>query len=74
MYADSLICYRSAYDYIALQAYIGLESGNIKTYDLLCRRLSPYAIPNVWELHEKSTSGQFDRDGSSLVVSLSLKA
>ncbi|THH21204.1 hypothetical protein EW146_g293 [Bondarzewia mesenterica] len=34
-------------------AYIALESGEIKTYDLLCRRKSSYSIPNAWDLYEK---------------------
>ncbi|KAA1468094.1 hypothetical protein DENSPDRAFT_833291 [Dentipellis sp. KUC8613] len=34
-------------------ALIGLETGTIKAYDLLCRRHSPYSIPNAWELYEQ---------------------
>jgi syntaxin-binding protein 5 len=34
------------------QAFIGLESGNIKTYDLLCHRTSAYVIRNAWEVYE----------------------
>ncbi|KAI0059493.1 hypothetical protein BV25DRAFT_1918512 [Artomyces pyxidatus] len=38
-------------------AYIGFESGEVKTYDLLCRRLSAYSIPNAWELYEQELVG-----------------
>ncbi|KAH9081593.1 lethal giant larvae like, C-terminal-domain-containing protein [Lactarius deliciosus] len=42
-------------------AFIGLESGEIKSYDLLCRRVSTYVIPNAWEVYEKKliTSGMY---------------
>ncbi|KAF8274032.1 lethal giant larvae like, C-terminal-domain-containing protein [Lactarius quietus] len=42
-------------------AFIGLESGEIKTYDILCRRVSTYVIPNAWEIYEKklATSGMY---------------
>ncbi|KAL1951191.1 hypothetical protein VTO73DRAFT_340 [Trametes versicolor] len=36
-------------------AFIALADGEIKTYDLLCSRISPYAIPNQWRLFEKKS-------------------
>lgn len=39
-----------------LQAFLSLESGEIKTYDLLCLQKSPYTIPNMWTLYEKKLS------------------
>ncbi|KAI0660581.1 lethal giant larvae like, C-terminal-domain-containing protein [Cubamyces menziesii] len=34
-------------------AFIALADGEIKTYDLLCLRISQYSIPNQWRLYEK---------------------
>ncbi|KAJ6483896.1 WD40 containing snare-dependent exocytosis protein [Mycena vulgaris] len=36
-------------------AFIALESGEIRTYDLLCLRKSSYKIPNMWHLYEQKT-------------------
>ncbi|KAF7337490.1 WD40 containing SNARE-dependent exocytosis protein [Mycena sanguinolenta] len=36
-------------------AFIALESGEIRTYDLLCHRKSEYRIPNMWRLYEDKT-------------------
>ncbi|KAJ7293050.1 WD40 containing snare-dependent exocytosis protein [Mycena rebaudengoi] len=36
-------------------AFIALESGEIRTYDLLCLRKSSYRIPNMWALFEEKT-------------------
>ncbi|KAJ7361454.1 WD40 containing snare-dependent exocytosis protein [Mycena albidolilacea] len=36
-------------------AFIALESGEIRTYDLLCHRKSDYRIPNMWNLFEEKT-------------------
>ncbi|KAJ6520108.1 WD40 containing snare-dependent exocytosis protein [Mycena sanguinolenta] len=35
--------------------FIALESGEIRTYDLLCHRKSEYRIPNMWRLYEDKT-------------------
>ncbi|KAI0257073.1 hypothetical protein BJV78DRAFT_1277663 [Lactifluus subvellereus] len=51
-------------------AFIGLESGEIQTYDLLCRRTSAYVITNAWEVYEKDliASGMLvDTDGTSRI-------
>jgi hypothetical protein len=40
---------------VTLQAFIALESGEIRTYDLLCHRKSEYRIPNMWNLFEEKT-------------------
>lgn len=37
-------------------ALLSLDAGEIRSYDLLCCRKSPYVIPNLWKLHE-NTSG-----------------
>ncbi|KAH9947113.1 lethal giant larvae like, C-terminal-domain-containing protein [Amylocystis lapponica] len=34
-------------------AFIALANGVVKTYDLLCLRMSPYATPNLWAAYEK---------------------
>ncbi|KZP28851.1 hypothetical protein FIBSPDRAFT_816652 [Athelia psychrophila] len=34
-------------------AFVALQSGEIRTYDLLCLRKSPYTIPNMWALYEE---------------------
>ncbi|TFK95007.1 hypothetical protein K466DRAFT_579508 [Polyporus arcularius HHB13444] len=34
-------------------AFIALANGEIKTYDLLCLRISQYIIPNLWKMHEE---------------------
>ncbi|KAF7303171.1 WD40 containing SNARE-dependent exocytosis protein [Mycena kentingensis (nom. inval.)] len=36
-------------------ALIGLESGEIRTYDLPCLRKSDYRMPNMWKLYEEKT-------------------
>ncbi|KAI0778696.1 lethal giant larvae like, C-terminal-domain-containing protein [Trametes elegans] len=36
-------------------AFVALGDGEIKTYDLLCGRVSPYSIPNQWRLYEKKS-------------------
>ncbi|KAI0322973.1 WD40-repeat-containing domain protein [Amylostereum chailletii] len=51
-------------------AFISLESGQVKTYDLLCKRLSSYTIPNAWELYEqelKSDGMIVDTEGTSRI-------
>ncbi|KAK1234875.1 Lethal(2) giant larvae sro7 [Marasmius sp. AFHP31] len=34
-------------------AFIALQTGEIRTYDLACLRKSPYTIPNLWNLYEE---------------------
>ncbi|KAH7930914.1 hypothetical protein BV22DRAFT_999529 [Leucogyrophana mollusca] len=34
-------------------AFVALHSGEIKTYDLICLKKSPYALPNLWSLREQ---------------------
>ncbi|KAI8981153.1 lethal giant larvae like, C-terminal-domain-containing protein [Trametes punicea] len=36
-------------------AFIALADGEVKTYDLLCLRVSPYSIPNQWKMYEKKS-------------------
>ncbi|KZT30972.1 hypothetical protein NEOLEDRAFT_1083589 [Neolentinus lepideus HHB14362 ss-1] len=36
-------------------AFVALASGEVKTYDLLCLRVSQYTIPNILSLYEKET-------------------
>ncbi|KAK0466348.1 WD40 containing snare-dependent exocytosis protein [Desarmillaria tabescens] len=33
-------------------AFLVLQSGEVRTYDLICHRKSPYTIPNMWKLYE----------------------
>ncbi|CDO73112.1 hypothetical protein BN946_scf185007.g166 [Trametes cinnabarina] len=35
--------------------FVALADGEVKTYDLLCLRISPYSIPNQWKLYEKKS-------------------
>ncbi|KAL0951628.1 hypothetical protein HGRIS_008309 [Hohenbuehelia grisea] len=37
-------------------AFVGLQTGIIKTYDLLCHCKSPYTMPNMWALYEEKMS------------------
>ncbi|KZV70969.1 hypothetical protein PENSPDRAFT_578479 [Peniophora sp. CONT] len=53
-------------------AFLCLESGEIKTYDLLCRRFSIYTIPNAWDSYEKISQAEgmiVDSDGESRIPS-----
>ncbi|RPD65083.1 hypothetical protein L227DRAFT_571522 [Lentinus tigrinus ALCF2SS1-6] len=34
-------------------AFVALANGEIKTYDLLCLRISQYSIPNLWKMREE---------------------
>ena len=44
---------------ILFQAFVALANGEIKTYDLLCLRISPYIIPDLWAIYEeKSLAGR----------------
>ncbi|KAJ7070791.1 WD40 containing snare-dependent exocytosis protein [Mycena amicta] len=36
-------------------AFVALESGEVRTYDLLCLRKSDYRMPNMWALYEDKT-------------------
>ena len=38
-----------------LQAFVALANGEIKTYDLLCLRISQYMIPNAWKAYEEKS-------------------
>lgn len=44
------------------QAFVALQAGEIRTYDLECLRKSSYTIPNIWRLHEEklAASGILD--------------
>ena len=48
------------------QAFIALANGEIKTYDLLCLRISQFAIPNLWKIHEEKSLDS--KDGPPLSV------
>ena len=37
------------------QAFVALANGEIKTYDLLCLRISQYLIPNAWKAYEEKS-------------------
>ncbi|KAM5536030.1 hypothetical protein V8D89_010288 [Ganoderma adspersum] len=36
-------------------AFVALANGEIKTYDLLCLRISQYLIPNAWKAYEEKS-------------------
>ncbi|KAG2155490.1 lethal giant larvae like, C-terminal-domain-containing protein [Suillus clintonianus] len=37
-------------------AFLALQSGEIRTYDLLCLKKSPYVIPNLWDMFQTKTA------------------
>ncbi|KAH6917033.1 lethal giant larvae like, C-terminal-domain-containing protein [Coprinopsis sp. MPI-PUGE-AT-0042] len=49
--------------------FIGLATGEIRTYDLACLRKSDYTVPNMWTLYQQSTkgSGALSRMGNASV-------
>ncbi|KAK0500667.1 WD40 containing snare-dependent exocytosis protein [Armillaria luteobubalina] len=53
-------------------AFLVLQSGEIRTYDLTCHRKSSYTIPNMWKLYEDklASSGmpEVTNAGSSLAI------
>ncbi|KAI0334428.1 hypothetical protein GY45DRAFT_1334312 [Cubamyces sp. BRFM 1775] len=57
---------------IPMSAFIALADGEIKTYDLLCLRISQYSIPNQWKLYERrSLASGLDLSsalGSDLII------
>ncbi|VDB87527.1 unnamed protein product [Peniophora sp. CBMAI 1063] len=53
-------------------AFLCLESGEIKTYDLLCRRFSAYTVPNAWDSYENTLQADgmiVESDGGSRIPS-----
>ncbi|KAG7099718.1 hypothetical protein E1B28_001536 [Marasmius oreades] len=34
-------------------AFIALQTGEIRTYDVICLRKSPYTVPNLWNMYEE---------------------
>ncbi|KAH9920224.1 uncharacterized protein BXZ73DRAFT_91957 [Epithele typhae] len=42
-------------------AFVALASGEIKTYDLLCLRISQYTIPNLWTTYEEKSLTEVSR-------------
>ncbi|KAG6813211.1 hypothetical protein H0H92_013098 [Tricholoma furcatifolium] len=43
-------------------AFLALDSGEIKTYDLICLRKSQYTMPNMWKLYQdKQLTGRMTR-------------
>ncbi|KAF9531932.1 WD40 containing snare-dependent exocytosis protein [Crepidotus variabilis] len=34
-------------------AFLALQNGEIRTYDMTCLRKSPYTMPNMWKLYEE---------------------
>ncbi|CAA7264832.1 unnamed protein product [Cyclocybe aegerita] len=34
--------------------FLATQNGEVRTYDLACRRKSPYIMPNMWKLYEES--------------------
>ncbi|KAI0033991.1 lethal giant larvae like, C-terminal-domain-containing protein [Vararia minispora EC-137] len=51
-------------------AFISTESGDVKTYDLLCRRFSEYTIPSAWDMYASSLQSDgipVDMEGGSSI-------
>ena len=57
MLVNQTVCHDSysPSDIQGAQAFVALQSGEIKTYDLICLRKSPYVLPNMWTLYEEQT-------------------
>ncbi|KAH9858315.1 lethal giant larvae like, C-terminal-domain-containing protein [Lenzites betulinus] len=57
-------------------AFIALGDGEIKTYDLLCSRISPYTMPNQWRLYEKKSLASelslVGAPGSDVIIDISI--
>ena len=53
-----------------IQAFVALANGEIKTFDLLCLRISQYVIPDLWKVHEEKSlsSGMSATDPSTSYV------
>lgn len=50
IFSDTVMAYRI----LLHQAFVALSNGEIKTYDTLCLRMSPYTVPpNLWTLYEQ---------------------
>ena len=49
---------------------MALANGEVKTFDLLCLRISQYVIPNLWKMHEEKSlsSGMSATDPSTSYV------
>ncbi|TCD68310.1 hypothetical protein EIP91_011169 [Steccherinum ochraceum] len=57
--------------------FVALANGEIQTYDLLCSRVSPYTIPNMWKMYEKKMrasrpTSSFNDDDSVSQIPLDL--
>ena len=46
-------CVKTRWSYGENQVFFGLRSGKIKTYDLLCSRVSPFEMSCVLNQHRK---------------------
>ncbi|GBE77562.1 hypothetical protein SCP_0104400 [Sparassis crispa] len=57
-------------------AFVALANGEVKTYDLLCLRISPYAVPNTWADYEEkvlaSGAPVIPNPGSRVIVDISI--
>ncbi|KAG1754961.1 lethal giant larvae like, C-terminal-domain-containing protein [Suillus paluster] len=40
--------------------FLALQSGEIRTYDLLCLKKSPYVIPNLWDMYQTKIASSVD--------------
>lgn len=41
----------------SLQVFLALQSGEIRSYDLLCLKKSSYVIPNLWDMFQTKIAG-----------------
>jgi hypothetical protein len=37
------------------QIFLAMGNGDLRTYDIACMRKSPYAIHNMWQIHEEQS-------------------
>ncbi|KAK2461424.1 hypothetical protein APHAL10511_005887 [Amanita phalloides] len=54
--------------------FIAIHSGEIKTYDLLCLRKSPYILPNLWDIYKKKVGWRSKGDEGSIRTSVEVVA
>ncbi len=49
-------------DFLLHKAFLGLQSGTVVTYDLLCLRVSPYSIQSPWKQYEDKMIASGERN------------
>ncbi|KAF5368577.1 hypothetical protein D9758_002181 [Tetrapyrgos nigripes] len=54
-------------------AFVSLQSGEIRTYDLACLRKSPYSMPNLWALYAEKMTASGLPDASNPTSSIAFE-